>query len=467
MSARRRDLEADLVRGFAAGIGRNGLEVAPSVRIGAFIAGHEVSLAGASQLGNHGSADLLMVTADGRWWIVEAKLSHNGECQPSFVFGNQLARYAKSMETLGLGGLHPRLESYFYGRRSALRPPDVLQQRIELARDLTSVLAVWCDERGLIDPPVEAARLVSMLADQLSRRTITLAALVDAPDGTFVDWIGEQRGTRSLALLTVAEGQPRLLCDGTIDLVPPRQEDVQRVLPPFDHIPQTYKPTPRTLPRVLAPEAYALFAEVLEPRLRTWTAEAWPDVEIGDVSSASFSVYLQGRDEREICLQIGRGSIGGGGGAGAHPLKLIVNLIWAAEQVYGRWATDRESGEDAYRELERLLEQLCTSGGMLVRGVGAGCKVLDVKWWDRVRTKLRGDEKRRPEILAVREIKRTISSEPGRPLRQEGYGWPEGDPIEDRRLLSAALNAVELWLGAAPYSVIRRRDTARRVPGSV
>lgn len=453
-----RDLEADLVRRFAFGLAEHGLEIAPGVRHLAFIAGHEVVLAGAGTHGNAGAADLLMVTEDGRWWIVEAKLARNSECQPNFLFGNQLARYATAMEALGLSGLHPRLESYLYGRRSVLRPPEALLERIERTRDLTSALAVWCADLGAPEPEREARRLTAMLDRQLRQRTITLAALVDVPGQPLRDWATENRGTRSLAVLTLDDGRPHVHCDGTcaLDLADGIEPPSAPVLPPFDQIPQSYRPTPRTLPRVLSPAAYALYRDVLQPRLAGWTDGRWPDVPLSVVTSAAFSLDLQSEAGREICLQVGRANLAGGGSAGAHPRKLIVNLIWAAERGHEIWSDDREAGEAGYADLKRLVGRLCAEGGMLVRGVSRQIEHLGDGWWARVRAKMRGDEHRRAELVAVREAG-----------AREGYGWPENDPTEDRRLLEHALDAVEAWLGAPPYAPASRRETARTVPGAV
>ncbi len=115
------DREQELVERFAYGIAERGLAAA-GVRRRALIVGHEIALLGGSQRGNRGSADLLMVTDDGRWWLIEAKLARSAEAQPNFLFGNQLARYASSIEKLGVAKLHPRLESYLYGRPKSAVP---------------------------------------------------------------------------------------------------------------------------------------------------------------------------------------------------------------------------------------------------------------------------------------------------------------------------------------------------------
>jgi hypothetical protein len=118
--------EAALVAAFARSVADRGIATEAGVALDAFVAGHEIALARASVRSNIGAADLLLVTSDGRWWLVEAKLARNAECDPHYLFGNQLARYADSIERLGLTGLHARLESYLYGRRTALQPPESL-----------------------------------------------------------------------------------------------------------------------------------------------------------------------------------------------------------------------------------------------------------------------------------------------------------------------------------------------------
>src|SRR5688572_26066569 len=109
--ASKTDREQELVQRFAYAIAERGLAVAPGAPRRGLIVGHEVALLGGSQRGNTGSADLPMVTDDGRWWVIEAKLARSSEAQPNFLFGNQLARYALAIEKLGVSKLHPRLAS--------------------------------------------------------------------------------------------------------------------------------------------------------------------------------------------------------------------------------------------------------------------------------------------------------------------------------------------------------------------
>jgi hypothetical protein len=448
-------LEHDLVRRFAESIANDGLSISTGRRLQAFIAGHEVGLSGASQLGNTGAADLLMVTEDARWWIVEAKLSRSGECHPSFIYGNQLARYAEALERLGVEGLHPRLEAYLFGRRKALRPPESLAHRLEMARDLRCALAAWCEDRGNDDPHAESDRLLGMLAAQIRDRTITLAALLDEPDARHAAWVGENRGIRSLALLTVHNGKAIVACDGTFTLQPAGDAPPPR-LPPFAMIPQSYKPTPDTLPRVLSSEAFGLYSRRLEPWLAAATDGAWPNVELSVITSAAFSIDLESASGRTVCLQIGRARVAGGGGAGEHPLKLIINLIWAAERAYEGWCADRELGDVAYSDLEALVVALCRNGGMLVRGIPRKHEPFGEEWSSRLREKMRGDAERRPELVAVREVG-----------NMEGYGWPGTDTDADERMMDAALTAVSTWLGPRPYQAVKRGPTSRRVPGAL
>jgi len=397
-----------------------------------------------------------MVTDDGRWWLIEAKLVRNSESQPNFLFGNQLARYALAIEKLGVPKLHQRLASYLYGRRKALSPPESLSLRFENARDLADILATWCADGGACDAAAESARLLSMLEAQIAQRSLTLAGLVDVPGLRYDEWIRENQATRSLALLTVENEQPVLVCDGLARLRSPEEIEAPTLLPPFDHIPQSYKPTPRTLPRVLSEPAYALYRHVLEPRLEFWTDDAWPDVELSVVTSAAFSLDLRSVTGREICLQIGRSGVAEGGTAGNHPLKLIVNLIWAAEAVFDVRTTSFEEGERAYADLETLVTRLCTRSGMSVRGVSSGVHPWDPRWLPRVRAKMRGDAQRRPELVAVR-----LQGQ------REGYCWAEADRETDEPLLVDALDAVEAWLGPPPYTPMRRRETKRAVPGMI
>lgn len=447
--------EGDLVTQFAQSVASVGLRLASGAHLDGFIAGSEIGLLGASQRGNTGAADLLMVTADGRWWLIEAKLAKNTECSPSFLFGNQLARYAQAMETLGVQRFHSRLESFVYGRRKGLQPPEYLRIRLEAARDLVDALDAWCAYRGLAHPRREAEQLVRMLADQLERRTLTLAALVDRPDASLGQWIDENRESRSMAVLGVPDAIAAVIHDATMPIAPPGSSG-SLALPSFTEVPQSYKPTPSTLPRVLSDAAYSLYSEVVEVRLREWTGGVWPDVVVSAISSAAFSFDLQSADGRLITLQVGRSAFAGGGGAGAHPLKLIVNLIWAADRVHETWCIDQQRGETQYAALELLVARLCGTGGMLVRGIKRSISPLSPEWRKCVRQKMRGDDARRPELVAVREIG-----------EREGYGWPEDDPERDRALLVEALDAIEAWMGPPVYASIRRPKTVRAVPGMV
>lgn len=449
------DLEGDLVRAFADRLAVSGIQIEPDRKLQGLIVGCEIALRGASQMGNTGAADLLLVTEDGRWWLVEAKLARSAECRPNFLFGNQLARYAQALEEIGLEGLHPRLQEYLYARRKGLKPPKGLAGQLAESTDLMGVLRAWCQNRGHAAPETEAGRLLGMFATQIRRRTLTLAALVDLPDPTLAGWVRDNADSRSLGVLTIAGDLVVLADHGLSDLETPVTEE-RAPLPPFNLIPQSYKPLPGTLPRVLSGEAYALFRDRLEPRFSRWTDGAWPEIDLSKVTTAAFSMDLRGESGREICLQLGRAGLAGGGGPGEHPLKLIVNLIWAAEQVYETYLHDQSLGEQGYADLEALVMRLCQKGGMLVRGIPRTLPSWGREWIERVQWKLRGDEQRRPEILTVREVG-------GR----EGYGWPDGDTEEDARLLEEALDAVEEWLGAPPYTSVGRRQTRRAVPGTV
>jgi hypothetical protein len=453
---RREALEEDLVTNFGLGLATQGLSPGRDGLLRGFIVGMEVALVGASANGNMGAADLLMVTEDGRWWLIEAKLAASSESRPDYLFGNQLARYAQAIEDLGIRGLHSRLESYLYGRRRGLRPPETLLEQLERSTDIVGALTVWCDSLSSQNADARAKWLVAMLEGQIAARTITLAGLVDVPDHRHQGWIAENCRQRSLALLTVAGGRPSIVYDGLAALPSGERTMIDHQLPRFDLIPQSYKPTPRTLPRMLSKRAFELYCRVLEPRLARWTDDKWPDVELSVVTSAAFSLDLRSEIGREICLQIGRSALAGGGRPGEHPMKMIVNMIWAAEQVYATWTADAAAAEAAYRDLETLICRLCSSAGMLVRGVRRDLPSLGQRWWDAVRTKMRGDARRRPELVAVREVG-----------EREGYSWFEGDEELDARLLTETLDAVEVWLGPGPYVCVPRRETGRAVPGLV
>lgn len=448
-------LESDLVAAFAHAVARDGVRLRSGQVLQGVIIGHEVALVGASQLGNMGAADLLMVTEDGRLWLIEAKLASNAEVHPSFLFANQLTRYAASIEALGLKRLHARLEEYVYGRRSALQPPSTLLRSFERARNLEGVLAAWCTERRVDDPRAEARRLLHHMERQLRLRSFTLAAPVDTPPSSLSHWILQDDSGRSWGVLQLEAGLASVVSDtlAPLEFMEPGAAEV--ILPPFDEIPQSYKLSPATLPRVLSERAFGLYIDVLSPRITSWTAGCWPKVKLREVTSAAFSIDLQSDLDRSICLQIGRAALAGGGHPGAHPLKLIVNLIWPAENVFERWLIDRDVGERDYEQLEFLTRDLCLRAGMKVRGIESSIPIATPEGHRRLQPKMRGvGHSERAELVAVREVGRC-----------EGYGWPDGDPSIDRGLLETALDLIEGWLGPGPYRVIPRRTSTRRVSG--
>ena len=449
--------EQDMVERFCQVFGEEGLMCATGTDpLPGFVVGAEVALEGAGPSGSNGAADLLAVTADGRWWLVEAKLSRNPESHPSQLFGSQLARYARSVEVMGVERLHSRLEGYLFGRRAGVAPPGRLAPGLLETRDLADALRVWCAARGVSDPIAEAGRLVRGLRDQLERRTLTLAALVDVPDEALREWVRRFGADRSLAVLTMRDSRAVLDTDGLHPL-DSTCDGLPLTLPPFQNIPQSYKPTPATLPLLLSEKAIDLYRQVVWSRFKVWTADRWPEVKPSKVTAATFSVDFQGQGGREVCLQIGRARFAQDEAvAGEHPLRLGVNLIWAAEQVRELWNEDPEAGGLSYADLEHLTERLLSEAGMLVRGIPRTLPVHGAPWRERLRVKMRGDENRRAELVLAREVG-----------DREGFGWPDVDPASDRELLDHCLDAVETWLGPPPYATIDRRITRRAVPGTV
>lgn len=172
--------ESELVRVFADSLAKSGLQLTPSKRTAGFIVACELPLRGSGISGSMGSADLLVVTEDRRWWLIEAKLRRNPESDPAYLFGNQLARYAAAIECEGLSNLHPYLQSYFFGRKASLQPPATLRSTLAAAADLKGALTAWSASRGSPRPEDEADELVGALAAQIKGRTLTLALLTDS-----------------------------------------------------------------------------------------------------------------------------------------------------------------------------------------------------------------------------------------------------------------------------------------------
>jgi hypothetical protein len=318
---------------------------------------------------------------------------------------------------------------------------------------LQGALSVWLAARGEPDPATAAQRLLDQLKSQIERRTLTLTALVDEVAPRLTQWMESWGSTRSLAMLRMSEAGVQIAYSRLAELSPADANGAE--LPPFTEIPQSFKPTPKTLPLVLAPAAWDLYSSVLERRLKAWVHE-WPDVALSAVTSATFSLDLLGASEREICIQVGRARVAGGGAAGAHPLKLGVNLIWAAERLYELEQRDPLRAEESFAQLERLVKELTAEAGMPVRGIPRAWPVHGEKWMPGLRQKIRGDEKRRPELVMVREEG-----------VQEGYGWHSEDREQDVAYIDACLDAVACWLGPPQYQVITRRATTRVVPGMV
>lgn len=449
-------LERELVSAFADAIANSGLSIGGTEQLPAFIVAHELPLTGAGVKGSAGSADLLLVTADGRWWLIEAKLLRNNESNPVYAFGNQLGRYAAAVERLGLAGLHPYLNSYLYGRRAVLAPPKPLRAQLLAARDLTTALQAWRMSEGDAEPELEAARLVRALEQQIETRTLTVALLVDQATHEQQQWVKEHKDRRSVATLELRNGQACVVHDGLVKLNLESGNTSPIVFGPFDEIPQSYKPTPSTLSLVLSESAYLLYTSVIEPVLTRWTNAAWPEISLAKVTSSAFSVNIQSIREREVCLQIGRSDLVQGGTVGAHPLKLLVNFIWAAERVYEWTLRDSKAASEKYHQLEATIRTLCTRGQMRVRGIPKKFSPNSGEWARVLSTKLRGDAKRRPELVLVRELN-------GR----EDFGWDATQEFEDRRVLQVIFEELESWLGPGPYDIIRRRDTTRSVPGTV
>lgn len=226
-------------------------------------------------------------------------------------------------------------------------------------------------------------------------------------------------------------------------------------LPPFDQVPQGFKPTLATLPLMLSETAFALVSSTLWPTLDRWTNGAWRHAQV-DVSHSAFSLYLESNAEREICIQIGRADLRQGGTIGQHPLKLLINLIWAAERVWERGTVDGRLAETDYAGLDSLIRRLVEFGQMSIRGIRADLGPGDPEWEQCLRTKLRGDERRRPELVLVRKWR-------GR----EDWGWNSADNDDERQVLGSSLCAIEEWLGPGPYRTVKRRATKRKVPGSL
>lgn len=442
--------EADLVRSFGDAIANNGLTLANGRSLRAFVIGHEIALPQASPLGNNGAADILMVTEDGRLWLIEAKLASSSEIPAEFVFGNQLARYAASMERIGLSGIYSHLGSYFFSRRAVLRPPVHLADTLMGSRDLAHALNTWCT--SIREAPPSSERILSCLREQLRSRTITLASLTDHSVRSHRDWIEAHADERSAATIVCSGGRATLEVER---LKPFLAGNDGSPLPPFDLIPQTFKPTLATLPIVLREAAFRLYSELVAQRLERWTGKSVDEMQPSTVTLGACSLDIEGQNGRVACIQIGRTDLRfQGPTAGAYPLKILINLIWAGERAWKAGSPAQVDVEQ--RALRDLVVRLVRRASMRVRGIPRSVAAHSTKWDELLMTKIRGDEHRRTELVLVRVVG-----------DREDFGWDATEEKQDVAHLGALLDALEDYLGDVPYRVIRRPKTSRKVPGTV
>lgn len=336
------------------------------------IIGHEVSVPGGGRVGDRGSVDIMAVDTDGDLWLIEAKLRASAESTPEQVFGEQLVRYGRALAGRSLHEVHPRFRGYLFGRRSVLAPPDRLQRAWKESETLREALKAWLEVDGIVRRPGQQAdRIVRAVDQQLRTGAFILALLTDRPTRQQQKWIADNGSGLRLALIKttpvghcsveVAPGPMMAIggCDG---------EPV--ALPPFDEIPQSFRPIPATVDLMFNEPSLRLYRDVLEPWLVATIGErTYFRPEAKSSSSTSFGYTVRMRNGLPLFLRIGRGDqhdAPGGWKPGAHTLKVVVNLLWAANQV--RCLPAGNERRRRKRQLWGLVARLIDEAGYDIKG---------------------------------------------------------------------------------------------------
>jgi hypothetical protein len=435
--------EAELVRAFA-----NSIDAFPSeaLSVGArhmLVIANELSLPGAGSGGANGSADIVTVDDQGELWMIEAKLCTNPEIAPAYVFGNQLTRYARALTRTTLASLHRHFQDYAYSRRAVLRPPPQLATAWLNARFLSDMLESWLSFFGM---PGKAEALIEQIDARIRTGQFVLAVLTDGPCDHLVQWSRENAERFQTAVIRLSEPDRPEVLSRTPPVAPASVFTVQD-LPPFDKIPQSYKPTPSTLPLVLSETAFRLYETIVLPRLQALAgdlAQYKPEQ-----SSTSFGYCLQGLNGLPIVLRIGRGDHYLNRGTdnaepGQHTLKVDMVFKWACDHIF-RMPPDGSSRQRMIDDLWGLTSQVISVAGYRYKNM--------------------------PHNLAGRALaaefvkgccKRTLLVERARVNRARDFGCDNADVDEQTTALHRVFDLLEDFLGGAPATRVVPRPV--RIP---
>jgi len=330
--------ESALVFSFAAGIDRWPRSALRNGASRMLVIGNEVAVHGAGSGGSTGSIDILAVDDRGEVWLIEAKLARNTQSDPAYVFGNQLARYASGVMKMDVASIHRSLEEYLYGRRSVIKPPASLSHEWMRCKSIEEMLAVWYRAAGKQGAEDLTKKLAMTLTGRIQRGDFVLAVLTDVVSESQKQWIkefGEPNGLQC-ALVSMSCGQIRV--EYRSEPVFESVDDPSWKCPFFERLPQSYAPSPQTLPLMLNDTAYALWKEIVFPQLATaFGADIAMLPDRSGNSSASFGYCALMSNGLPLVLQFGRGdkfiATGGHAIAGQHSLKLQINLAFALGQI--------------------------------------------------------------------------------------------------------------------------------------
>lgn len=361
--------ETHLVQSFAAHLAHQLPRPNAGAELDAIIIGHELTLPSAGAGGNAGSLDLLLLEPSGDLWAIEAKLSRNAQSNPEYVFGNQLKRYAISMMETQFREHHRHFESFAFGHRVHLKPPEALATRWQGALSLEAMLREWLELRGEASAADRARYLVRVVERRMALGKFTCAVLTDEVRPDQCRWIDEKADGFSLALLELSEaGNLRVVRRPEPAPVDLDQELIPLDLPPFLRIPGTYHPLPSTIPRILNEWAYDLYHDVVQPRTIALVGESQFAKPL-ECDHASFRYRVPMKSGAPLVLEIGRGAerhMGERWLPGSTALRINVNLLWAVSEA---WKTQEVAMRALIRdELWSLCAALIDKTGYHIKG---------------------------------------------------------------------------------------------------
>ncbi len=428
-------------------------------KLDAIIIGHELTLPSAGAGGNAGSLDLLLLEPSGELWAIEAKLSRNAQSNPEYVFGNQLKRYAISMMETHFREHHRHIESFAFGHRVHLKPPEVLATRWQNARSLEAMLRGWLELRGDASAADRARYLVRVVERRMALGKFTCAVLTDEARPDQCRWIDEKADGFPLALLELNEaGNLRVVRRPELAPVDLDDEDIPLDLPPFLRIPGTYHPLPSTIPRILNEWAYDLYHDVVQPRTIALVGES-QFAKPAECDHASFRYRVPIKCGAPLVLEIGRGAerhMGERWLPGSTALRINVNLLWAVSEA---WKTQEVAMRALIRdELWSLCAALIDKAGYHIKGSCRGgghsrCERSSSRESIVVSSPIRGSSN---ELILERN-RRDLDFDGELPEHLE----------EDRRALHAMFDAIDdAVVNERPLPLLKRTAQVKRGGGS-